>query len=54
MTPRRFIAHWERCLRRPLTVHERAAVVAARACCKTGKRDTVKAMRTALEDVWDR
>ena len=49
MTPRRFIPYWERCLRRPLTAEEREAVEAARAACTTGKRDSVRAMRAALD-----
>jgi hypothetical protein len=36
-------------LQRPLTADERAAVNLARLACTTGKRDTVKAMRVALD-----
>ena len=52
MIPSKFIAHQERKLGRPLTQEELAVVAAAREECGTGKRDTVKAMRAALEDYW--
>lgn len=50
--PSKFIAYEERRLGRPLTVEERATVLAARESCSGGKRDTVKAMRVALEQYW--
>lgn len=52
MIPSKFIAHQERRIGRPLTDEERAVIAAAREACATGKRDTVKAMRAALEDYW--
>ena len=52
MTPSKFIAYEERRLGRPLTAAERSVVLLARAQCTTGKRDTVKAMRAALEAYW--
>lgn len=48
MTPSKFIAYQERRLGRPLTKQELAAVSVAREQTATGKRDTVKAMRAAL------
>jgi hypothetical protein len=49
MRPSKFIAFQERRLSRPLNPHELEAVQAARDDCRTGKRDTVKAMRLALD-----
>ena len=53
MIPRRFIAYMERHLGRPLTPRELEVVERARRKCGTGKRDSVKAMRAALEAYWD-
>lgn len=52
MIPRRFIAYVERSLGRPLTPEEIEIVSRARDGCDSGKRDTVKAMRAALEAHW--
>ena len=52
MTPSKFIAYQERRLGRPLSKEERETVLAAREACASGKRDTVKAMRAALEAYW--
>lgn len=49
MRPSKFIAAQERRLGRPLTVPELEGVQAARRACAGGKRETVKAMRTALD-----
>lgn len=49
MVPSKFIAHQERRLDRPLRDDELDALHTARDDCKTGKRDTVKAMWKALE-----
>ena len=54
MIPRRFVGYMERNLGRALTPAEIEVVERARAECATGKRDTVKAMRAALEDYWAR
>ena len=53
MIPRRFAGYMERSLGRPLTAEEIAVVNRARDDCGTGKRDSVKAMRAALEAHWD-
>ena len=47
MKPGKFISHYERMLGRPLTSIEIDLVLTARIEA-TGKRDAVKAMRTAL------
>ena len=52
MIPRQFVRYMERTLGRPLTPEESEIVARARAECQTGKRDTVKAMRAALEAYW--
>ena len=52
MIPSKFIAYEERRIGRPLTEAELAVIAAAREECTTGKRDTVKAMRAALEAYW--
>jgi hypothetical protein len=49
--PSKFIPHQERRLGRPLSEHERLAVLAARETCKTGKGDTVKAMWVAVREL---
>ncbi len=49
MRPSKFIAFQERRLGRSLWPEELAAIQRAREDCKTGKRDTVKAMWDALE-----
>lgn len=49
MKPSKFIAFQERRLERALWPGELAAIQKAREDCKTGKRDTVKAMWDALE-----
>ena len=51
MTPNKFIAYQEARIRRPLTEAECAAINAARQACKTGKRDTVKAMWEAVREL---
>ncbi|RYG56098.1 MAG: hypothetical protein EON56_04675 [Alphaproteobacteria bacterium] len=48
MTPSKFIDYQERRLKRDLTPVELQAVLKARADCESGKRDTVRAMRAAL------
>jgi len=48
MKPSHVIGHEQRRLGRILTEKERHAMLAARADCRGGKRDTVKAMRAAL------
>ncbi len=53
MIPRRFISQMERSLNRPLAPDEIEVVNRARAACRTGKRDSVKAMRAALEAHWE-
>ena len=53
MIPRRFIDYMERSLGRALTPEEIEVVNRARADCDGGKRDTVKAMRAALEAYWN-
>lgn len=53
MIPRRFISAMERTLGRKLTAEEIEVVNRARAGCPTGKRDTVKAMRSALNAYWE-
>ena len=52
MIPGKFIAFQERSLGRRLSLLELAAVQAARASCMTGKRDTVKAMRAAMREIY--
>lgn len=49
MRPSKFIDFQERRLGRALWPNELVAIQAARDQCKTGKRDTVKAMWDALE-----
>lgn len=51
MRPSKFVAAQEHNLNRPLRADEIKAIQAARAACKGGKQDTVKAMRRALEAV---
>lgn len=53
MIPRRFVDYMERSLGRSLTPRELEIVARARIECKSGKRDTVKAMRAALETYWE-
>ncbi|NUR44536.1 MAG: hypothetical protein HOP91_00035 [Sphingomonas sp.] len=53
MKPSRFIDYAQRKLDRPLTDEEREAVEKAR-LETSGKRDSVKAMRAALEGVLNR
>lgn len=48
MTPSKFIDYQERRLGRVLNAVELQAVLKARADCGLGKRETVKAMRVAL------
>ena len=48
MRPSHVIGHEQRRLRRLLTDEEQKVVLAARAKCPGGKRDTVKAMHAAL------
>jgi len=51
VTPSKFIDYQERRLNRELTASELQAVLKARADCQGGKRDTVRAMRAALNDL---
>lgn len=48
MTPSKFIDYQERRLGRELSASELQAILKARADCQGGKRDTVRAMRAAL------
>ena len=48
MTPSKFIEYQERRLGRELTPSQLQAVLRARADCRGGKRDTVRAMRAAF------
>ncbi|RYF10992.1 MAG: hypothetical protein EOO77_20385 [Oxalobacteraceae bacterium] len=53
MTPSKFCDYQQRRLGRSLSLIELAAIQAARDTCKTGKRDTVKAMWVALDALAD-